>query len=482
MIQLYWKNATDKVVGPEHGITAFDLNGIDPPIRHAHESVLRQCREGRLGYAALPECTEYVNQVRALADRYRDNTTDMIVLGIGGSALGNIAVQTALNPATYNLLSDKKRGGPRLFVLDNIDPALVSDTLTFVRRRLKTTLVNVISKSGETAETASQFMIVRDMLEKKLGPDFAKRIVATTDANEGTLHDIAKAEGYAMLPIPRDVGGRFSVLSPVGLFSAAMCGVDIEAMLAGAAAMKQRVEDPDWMHNPATVLAAVKYIAFGEKGKPLHVMMPYSSRLYGLADWYRQLWAESLGKRFDRSGGEVFTGPTPIKALGTTDQHSQVQLYREGPNDKLVVFLEVAKHPGRVRIPDAFGDVPGLAYLGKVRLSKLLSAEKTATEFALAASNRPTVTLKFNSITPQSVGEFFYLYEFVTSLMGELLKIDAYGQPAVELGKQATFALMGRAGNVKRKVAADLGQEAMTYEDLAKQIRPFGRVDKKYLA
>ena len=236
------------------------------------------------------------------------------------------------------------------------------------------------------------------------------------------------------------------------------------------------------MHNPATVLAAVKFISLAQKGKTMHVMMPYSNRMYGLADWYRQLWAESLGKRFDRNGGEVFPGPTPIKALGATDQHSQVQLYREGPNDKLVVFLEVAKHPGRARIPDAFADVEGLAYLGKVRLSKLLAAEKTATEFALAVSSRPSVTLKFNSITPQSVGEFFYLYEFVTSLMGELLNIDAYDQPAVELGKQATFALMGRAGSVKPEVAADLGQDAMSYEDLAKHMRPFGRVDQKYLA
>ena len=466
MIQLYWKNATAEVVGPEHGITAEDLGAVQPRIQAAHEAVTSQISQGQLGYAALPDRREYRDQVLALTERYKDNTTDMIVLGIGGSALGSIAVQAALNPVTYNLLSDRKRPGPRLFVLDNVDPALVGDTLSLLGRRAKTTLINVISKSGETAETASQFMIFREMMKKKLGPGFADRIVATTDAEKGTLHEIAKADGYAMLPVPGDVGGRFSVLSPVGLFSAAMCGIDIDELLAGAAAMRQRVSGGDWQANPATVLAAIKYIAFAHKAKPMHVMMPYSNRLYLLADWYRQLWAESLGKRTNREGADVFTGPTPIKALGTTDQHSQVQLYREGPNDKLTVFLEVAKHPREVRVPDVFADVEGLTYLRKTKLSKLLNAEKTATEYAMAVSNRPSVTIKFDQITPHSVGEFIYLYEFTTSLCGELLDINAYDQPAVELGKQATFALMGRAG----------------YEDTAKQIKPFAKVDKKFLA
>jgi glucose-6-phosphate isomerase len=203
-----------------------------------------------------------------------------------------------------------------------------------------------------------------------------------------------------------------------------------------------------------------------EKGKPMHVMMPYSNRLYMLADWYRQLWAESLGKKVDNDGNEVFVGPTPIKALGTTDQHSQVQLYREGPNDKLTVFLEVKKHPVNVRTPEDFTDVPGLSYLSKSQTGKLINAEKLATEYALAQSKRPSVTIRFPEINAKHVGEFLYLYEFTTSLMGEMMNINAYDQPAVELGKKATFALMGREG----------------YDDLAKKIRPYKRTDKKYLA
>ena len=465
MLQLYWKNATAKVVGPEHGVTPTDLTAIEGPLNRAHEAVVTASRQGRLGYTGLPANTAYPQQVQTLIDRYKDNTTDMVLLGIGGSALGNVALQSALNPITYNLQSERIRKGPRLYVLDNVDPVLVADVLKQVSRRLRTTLFNVISKSGETAETAAQFMIVRDMLKKKLYNNWADRIVATTDMEKGTLHDIAKSDGFAMLPVPGDVGGRFSVLSPVGLFSAGMCNIDIGELLAGAEAMRQRVEVMDIMQNPATILAAVKYLAYTKKNKPMHVMMPYSNRLFMLADWYRQLWAESLGKQFDRDGNEIFTGPTPIKALGTTDQHSQVQLYREGPNDKLTVFLDVKKHPRDVRIPNDFESIPGLTYLRKQRLSKLLSCEKEATEFALAVSKRPSITITFPEINAKHVGEFLYLYEFTTSIMGELMNINPYDQPAVELGKQATFALMNREG----------------YGDLAKKIRPYRRRDKRYL-
>jgi glucose-6-phosphate isomerase len=466
MIKLYWKNATSSAVrSDEHGVTDADLEAVAPAMQKALQAVTAQVQAGKLGYAALPANQEYRKQVKALVEKHKATTTDLIVLGIGGSALGNIALQSALNPATYNLLTDSKRPGPRLFVLDNVDPCLVKDTIDLLGRRLKTTLVNVISKSGETAETASQFMIFREMLRKKLGDGFASRIVATTDMAKGTLHDIALRDGYDMLPVPDDVGGRFSVLTPVGLFSAAMCGIDIDALLAGAAAMKTRCENHTWRKNPAALLAALTHV-LTDKGKPMHVMMPYSNRLYSLADWYRQLWAESLGKERNRAGQQVFVGPTPIKALGTTDQHSQVQLYREGPNDKLVIFLEVDKHPADVRIPDVFADSPGLAYLRKAKLSKLLNAEKKATEYAMAVSQRPSVTIRFDEISAHTVGEFIFLYEFVTSLAGELLDINAYDQPAVELGKKATFALMGRT----------------SYKDFAKEIEPYIAEDEVYTA
>ncbi len=465
MIRLYWKNATAAVVGAADGISTAEMDAVGESLSRAHRKLMAQWDSGQLGYAGLPYRRDYRDQVMALVERLRPGTTDLVVLGIGGSALGNIALQTALNPSTYNLLSERKRGGPRLFVLDNVDPALVADTLALLGRRLKTTLFNVISKSGETAETASQFLIFHEMLRRRLGEGFADRIVATTDPARGTLHDIAVRAKFQMLPIPGDVGGRFSVLSPVGLFSASMCGIDVDGLLAGAAAMGERLKQTDWRKNPACVLAGIKYLMYAAKGKTIHVMMPYSNRLYGLADWYRQLWAESLGKAVDRQGREVLTGPTPVKALGATDQHSQLQLYREGPNDKLVVFLTAAGHPADVRIPETFSEVPPLAYLGNVQLSRLLAAEKLATEHALARSGRPSVTIRFDAVNAESVGAFVLLYEFVTSLMGELLDVDAYNQPAVELGKQATFARLGRPG----------------YEELSRQLQAAAETDERYI-
>jgi glucose-6-phosphate isomerase len=287
-------------------------------------------------------------------------------------------------------------------------------------------------------------------------------------------------EGYATLPVPEGVGGRFSVLSPVGLFSAAMCGIDIDALLDGAAEMDERCSSEEVMENPAAVLAWL-LIRFAALGKTNHVLMPYANGLLMLADWYRQLWAESLGKRIDREGREVFAGATPIKALGATDQHSQIQLYRDGPSDKVIGFLEVERFEEDVDIPRDL-DVENLQYLQGQSLGTLLNAEKRATEYALAFSRRPTVTIRFPEISAHTVGQFLYLYEFTTSLMGELLDIDAYNQPAVELGKEATFALMERPGEVEPEVVADLGCPGLSYVDLKKRIEEFAKEDDAHTA
>jgi glucose-6-phosphate isomerase len=232
-----------------------------------------------------------------------------MVLGIGGSALGNIALHTALNPSTYNLLPKAQRRGPRLFVMDNVDPTHFDAVIKLVDREWSRTLVNVISKSGETAETSAQFLIVRDRMIKALGPYQARNhMIVTTDEAQGTMRKIVDDLGYRALAVPEGVGGRFSVLSSVGLLSAAMCGIDVDALLAGAAAMDQAVSDPDPRTNPAAQIAMIHYL-YDQRGKPMHVMMPYSQQLRDMADWYRQLWAESLAKIRPADGKPV--GPTP---------------------------------------------------------------------------------------------------------------------------------------------------------------------------
>jgi glucose-6-phosphate isomerase len=406
-----------------------------------------------------------VTAVRELAERLGPDTDNLVVLGIGGSGLGAIALQSALNPPTWNLMSRPARNGPRLFVLDNIDPALVGSVMDEVRARdpgFARTVVCVVSKSGETAETAAQFMLTRALLKSALGDAYARHIVAITDPSRGTMRSICAAEGYATLPVPEGVGGRFSVLSPVGLFSAAMCGIDIDGLLDGAAEMDDRCSATTSRDNPAAILAWL-LVELARRGKTNHVMMPYHNALDAFADWFRQLWAESLGKRIDRDGNEVFAGFTPIKALGATDQHSQIQLYREGPNDKVVGFVVVEQIGDDREIPLGL-DAEPLQYLEGATLGTLLAAEKRATEYALVESQRPNFTLTLPRLDARNIGQFIQLWEITTAFAGLMLNIDPYDQPAVETGKVATFGLMGRAGydDWKSKVDAALAASRWT--------------------
>lgn len=452
------------IVGPEHGISREQLDQLAKDTVPAIVECNRQRQAGLIPYRDLPYNKQYSQDVKTVAAEIKDGCENFVVLGIGGSALGNIALQTALNPYMYNI-DPKQRKGPRLFVFDNVDPMQLSSFLSWVEDKLDKTIFNVISKSGRTAETASQFMVITQMLLDKLGEaGFRKQVVATTDAKEGTMRKIADASQLRTLVVPDGVGGRFSVLSPVGLLSAAVCGIDIDALLAGAAKMDRAVSSEDFFANPAAVNAAINW-HFYNRGKPISVMMPYSYALKDLSDWYRQLWAESLGKTKNLQGKDVFVGPTPVKALGTTDQHSQVQLYREGPNDKLFTFLQVNEFSQELIIGDAPQVAPELGYLAGQKMSKLLNSEKLATEYALLHDKRPCMTVMFDRIDASAIGQFIYLFEVTTSIAGLLFNINAYDQPAVELGKDATFALMGRPG----------------FEELAEKISPVARIDDQFL-
>ncbi|MBN1124876.1 MAG: glucose-6-phosphate isomerase [Sedimentisphaerales bacterium] len=463
-VNLYYKNVTAEVIGKEHGITQQQFSQLAQAAASAVDKVNRAREEGKTPYRDLPYNTDYPKSVKAVASEIEGRFENFVVLGIGGSALGNIAVQTALNPYMYNL-DPAQRKGPRLFVFDNVDPMQLGSFLDWIEPQLDKTIFNVISKSGRTAETAAQFQIIRAILLEKLGSDALKKhVVATTDANQGTLRTIADQAGLRTLVVPDGVGGRFSVLSPVGLLSAAICGVDINQLLAGAAAMDERVKSTDVMKNPAAINAAINWHYYN-RGKPISVMMPYSYALKDLSDWYRQLWAESLGKTNAVDGAKVFVGPTPVKALGTTDQHSQVQLYREGPNDKLFTFLQVKEFERDVTIGPAPETAPELGYLAGTTMSKLLNSEKIATEYALLHDKRPCMTVLFDKIDAFTIGQFIYLFEVTTSITGRLFNINTYDQPAVELGKEATFALMGREG----------------YEELAGKIAPVAKIDPEFL-
>ncbi len=418
-----------------------------PRFEEVVAQVDRQREDGTLGFLALPYEKQVVEQIRKFADSPASVFEDVVVLGIGGSALGTIALRETLLPAGWNSLSaDERDEEPRLHVLDNVDPRTIGPFLD--RLDLSTALFDVVSKSGSTAETMAQFLIVRDRLRSALTDEEAYRrhLVFTTDPENGVLRELAQKEKIAALPVPPNVGGRYSVLSAVGLLPAALVGIDIEALLAGARAMDARCRSANLSENPAGLFAVLQWLAHTEAGAANHVMMAYGNALLALADWFRQLWAESLGKQKDVDGADVYSGPTPVKALGTTDQHSQVQLYVEGPFDKTVTFLRLAERDVDVPIPEIYQDIDALAYLGGHTLGQLLDAEQRATAAALARHARMNMTIELPALTPFAIGELFMMLEIAAVYMGALYRVDPLDQPGVELGKRLTYGLMGRSG------------------------------------
>ena len=430
------------------GITDTEWREAGTRFAEAYAGVESERASGSLGFFDLPDDQALHRQTLDFVQRVRsrsgaDALTDVVVLGIGGSALGPIALRTALRPPQWNLLDDAARGGqPRLHVLDNVDPANISALLA--RLDLRRSLFVVISKSGGTAETMAQYLVIRARLNDVLGEAAAReRLVLVTDPQKGALRTIARAEGIAALDIPSNVGGRFSVLTPVGVLPAALIGIDTAALLAGAADMRDRCTSNELASNIAGSWAALQHLADTKHGRHVQVLMPYSDALRDMAAWYVQLWAESLGKH--RTPGDAGVGPTPLGALGATDQHSQVQLFMEGPGNKTVTFIGVAEIEGDVEIPRLHADVPELAYLGGHRLGELLDIERRATAGALARRGRPNMTLTLDRVDPFHLGALFMFLELATAYAGRMYGVNAFDQPGVELGKQFTYAMMGRS-------------------------------------
>jgi len=440
-------NALAASVGEEHGIRPAELAALAEPSRAALASVLAR-RDRDLRWLDLPQQAETHEAILDYAASVQGRFENVVVLGIGGSALGNTALQAALNSPYHNL--HPPLGLPRLFVLDNIDPDLVGEFLD--RFDPATTLFNVISKSGTTAETMSQFLIFRERLIDRLGEEgHREHVVVTTDEKSGVLREIVKREGYASFAVPDGVGGRYSVLSPVGLLSSALVGIDIKGLVAGAAAMGETCASGDLEENPALLYAGLQWLMQSKKQKPIAVTFSYSHRLASLADWYAQLLAESLGKRRSKAGKDVFAGPTPVRAVGVTDQHSQVQLYTEGPFDKWFTILAVDASDHTVTIPAAYEDLEAVAYLGGRTMNELFQAEREGTRIALTEARRPNVSIHFPNVTPHIVGQYLYCMELAVAVMGEHYGVDAFDQPGVEAGKIAAYALMGRKGYEKRR-------------------------------
>ena len=428
-----------------HGLSRAQLADLVQRFGAVQDEVRARRGQGEYGFYGLAEQAETVQGITQFAGGVGQAFSHVLVLGIGGSALGTRALLNALRPPAWNELDDEGREFyPKITILENVDPSTVRAALRRIDPRK--VLVNVVSKSGGTAETMAQYLVVRAWLEAALGPAVHRHLVFTTDPARGALRDIATREGIATLDVPPEVGGRFSVLSPVGLLPAALIGVDVIQLIAGAKRALERAEERDLLRNPAALYAGLHWAADMHLGARIDVLMPYTDRLRDFAEWYRQLWAESLGKRVDRRGAEVFTGPTPVAAVGATDQHSQVQLFIEGPFDKVITLVRVDRHGEDVPIPSR-SDLPAdAAYLPGQTLGGLLNAECDATAGALARMGRMHATLHVPEINDATVGELLMFFQLATGYAGVWYGVDPFDQPGVELGKRLTFAAMGRAG------------------------------------
>jgi len=454
----YGRLLSDRLDG-EHGLSRARLADLVRRFGDVQAEVRRRRSQGEYGFHGLGNQAQAVQTIRRFAEGVGQAFDHVLVLGIGGSALGMKALLGALRRPGWNELDDEGREFfPRLTVLDNVDPISVLEAMRRIDPRR--VLVNVISKSGGTAETMAQYLVIRAWLDDALGQAASRHLVFTTDPAKGALREIAQREGIATLEVPPEVGGRFSVLSPVGLLPAALVGIDIEALLAGARQALGRSERDDLLQNPAALFAGLHWAADTTLGARIHVLMPYTDRLREFAEWYRQLWAESLGKARDRRGQVVHVGPTPVGAVGPTDQHSQVQLFMEGPFDKVVTFLSVERFAEDREIPA--GDTPlpaDLAYLPGHTLGGLLNAEYRATSAALSRMGRMNCSIHLPELSAETVGELIMFYQLATGYAGVWYGVDPFDQPGVELGKRLTYAAMGRPGYTAEPMDLPEGDE-----------------------
>ena len=397
---------------------------LDEVLQNLHDQ--RQQKSAVRDLFDLPFVDDQIAESTQMADEVRKKFTDLVVIGIGGSDLGTRAVYHALDASA-------SRGMRPHFIGANTDP----DEMTALLSKIDftKTAFNVISKSGDTVEPWVAFLILREQLIKVVGEKaHREHVIVTTSASHGDLRQFADEQGYRVLVVPETIGGRFSVFTNVSFFPLACAGISIEEFQKGARTMHEDFFASGITSAPVK-FARAQYIGYLE-GKTVSVLMPYRASLRDIGEWWRQLWAESLGKKFDRSRSEVFHGLTPVVAMGATDQHSQLQLYNEGPLDKIVTFLSVGQFAQDFVVPFSKSAAKTVSLLAGQRMGNILEMERMATAKSLASHGRPNGSLFINAINESSLGALMYFFMLATLMMAELLAIDAFDQPGVDEGKK----------------------------------------------
>ncbi|MDR1731786.1 MAG: glucose-6-phosphate isomerase [Synergistaceae bacterium] len=423
--------------GGERAVAFSELEGLAPKFKEGDAWLRKNAAEGQEGFGWMELPKRNVDDIQTLA-RWLATRESIVQVGIGGSALGNLMLHNALLPPYWNELPNAKRNAPRFFMSDNVDPLDNRAIWDLIDPR--NTAVIVVSKSGSTAETAANFLFFWEKLRDTLGEAGAReRVIVVTDKEKGILRPFVDETGCKSLILPEDVGGRFSVLSCVGLLSSWALGIDCKALLAGAGAMDDFLAKTSSVPaNPAWILAGLNWL-HTKKNRNVNVLMSYSDSMERFGEWFAQLWGESLGK-----DGQ---GSTPVRALGTIDQHSQIQLYSSGPDDKFYTILTVKQGQKDIALPAAPEKAfEKLSYLYGKSMDDLRNYEAFATAATLAKMSRPVVTLTLPVLDAWHLGGLIQFYEYVTAMTGYLMEVNAFDQPGVEQGKNYTYGLMGRSG------------------------------------
>lgn len=432
----------------EGGISQDELSNKKAGLAEILAKIKRQKETGGLGFMKL--LNENPQETENLARETRERFANLVVCGIGGSVLGARTIENALGAKNDRRL---------IFTGDTTDPNEIQDLTGAID--IKNTAFNIISKSGSTIETASFFLFLWNLVEKQVGKEKVREhFILTTDPQKGPLREIATSLNIPSLPVPQDVEGRYSVLSPVGLYPAAFSGVDIKKLLEGAREEDIEQNEEEGKARSLT-FALLQHLSY-EKKRSISIIFPYSKNLNQLGLWFRQLWAESLGKAKDVFGNSVHFGMTPILAIGPTDQHSQLQLYIEGPNDKVITFLRVEEPEVDFEIPKT--DFKHFSYLSGHKFGELLKKEQEATALSLVRNRKPSQTLIVKTLDEKSLGAFFYFFEMAVLYLSAIAQVNPFDQPAVEEGKNIIYSSLDKKGyEPKRKEIETFKKDKATF-------------------
>lgn len=454
-LSLDFTNSLAEAIGATHGLTKAEVDTLVAKFPKHHENVDELRTSGQCAFFDLPY--QDTSELKAAIKKHQGKWDNLLIVAIGGSSLSPRSLLGALGHGSFNHLEGKARkGAPRVFFLENPDPRQLSDVVEVLD--LKKTLVQVISKNGMSVETNAIFLWIAEQLKKKVGKSaLSTNVIIATDREKSPLAEVAKQEKIDTLAIPANLPGRYGVLGNTGLFLAGLCGFDWQSLLAGAADMDKRCRHGDAFNNPAYMHSLVHYLLTRKRRKTIHVMFSFSNRLHAVGEWYSHLCAVSLGKMLNRKGKAVHVGPSPVASYGTFDQHGQMQLFAEGPFDKVVTFVTVKDHGARITTPAQWPKVDGVGYLGNVDWNTILDHGYWGAEQHLTAAGRPNMTIMADKVDEKVVGGLYYMLQLSTAMSAELYGIDPFDQPGVEHNKHASFALFARAG----------------FEDLAKRIKDY---------